>query len=48
LYYPFTRFYFGRSMTHRGVFPIPRSVKPPVYEAAAPVRADATATTRSH
>lgn len=27
LYYPFTRFYFGRSMGHRGVFPIPRSVK---------------------
>jgi nitrate reductase gamma subunit len=23
LYYPFTRFYFGRSMGHRGVFPIP-------------------------
>ena len=48
LYYPFTRFYFGRSMAHRGVFPIPRSVKPPVYEAAAPVQAEATATTRSH
>ena len=48
LYYPFTRFYFGRSMAHRGVFPIPRSVKPPAYEAAAPVQAEATATTRSH
>jgi nitrate reductase gamma subunit len=48
LYYPFTRFYFGRSMGHRGVFPIPRSVKPPVYEAAAPVQAEATATTASH
>jgi hypothetical protein len=48
LYYPFTRFYFGRSMTHRGVFPLPRSVKPPAYKAAAPVQAEATATTTSH
>jgi len=28
LYYPFTRYYFGRSMGRRGVFPIPRSVRP--------------------
>ena len=47
LYYPFARFYFGRSMGHRGVFPIPTSVKPPAYKAAAPVQAEATATTTS-
>ena len=47
LYYPFTRFYFGRTMGHRGVFPIVGSVKPPVYKAAAPVQAQATATTTS-
>ena len=47
LYYPFTRFYFGKSMSHRGVFPIPASVKPPAYKAAAPVQAEATATTTS-
>lgn len=28
LYYPFTRFYFGRTMSHRGVYPIKR-VPPP-------------------
>ncbi|NQT16964.1 MAG: hypothetical protein HQ582_29675 [Planctomycetes bacterium] len=27
LYYPFTRFYFGRSMGHRGVYPTPKSTK---------------------
>jgi nitrate reductase gamma subunit len=27
LYYPFTRFYFGRTMGHRGVFPMRRSVE---------------------
>jgi nitrate reductase gamma subunit len=48
LYYPFTRFYFGRSMGHRGVFPIPKSVKPVLREAAAPVQAEATATTTSN
>jgi hypothetical protein len=48
LYYPFTRFYFGKSMAHRGVFPIPRSVKPPAYEVARPVQAEATATSKSH
>ncbi len=47
LYYPFTRFYFGRTMGHRGVFPIVASVKPPAYKAAAPVQAQATATTTS-
>jgi nitrate reductase gamma subunit len=44
LYYPFTRFYFGRSMGHRGVFPIPASVKPPEYSRAEPARAEASAT----
>jgi nitrate reductase gamma subunit len=28
LYYPFTRFYLGRTLTHRGVFPIRRGVQP--------------------
>jgi nitrate reductase gamma subunit len=28
LYYPFTRFYFGRTMGHRGVYPMKRSVAP--------------------
>jgi len=28
LYYPFTRFYFGRTMGHRGVYPIKRSPQP--------------------
>lgn len=28
LYYPFTRYYFGKSMGHRGVYPFKRSVKP--------------------
>jgi nitrate reductase gamma subunit len=26
LYYPFTRFYFGRTMGHRGVYPMKRSI----------------------
>jgi hypothetical protein len=34
-------------MGHRGVFPIPASVKPPAYKATAPVQAEATATTTS-
>ena len=28
LYYPFTRFYLGRTLTHRGVFPIRRGAEP--------------------
>ena len=28
LYYPFTRFYLGRTMTHRGVYPIRRGPEP--------------------
>jgi nitrate reductase gamma subunit len=28
LYYPFTRFYFGRTMGHRGVYPIKRVTQP--------------------
>jgi nitrate reductase gamma subunit len=28
LYYPFTRFYFGRTMGHRGVYPIKRVPQP--------------------
>ncbi len=28
LYYPFTRFYFGRTMGHRGVYPMKRSAVP--------------------
>jgi nitrate reductase gamma subunit len=28
LYYPFTRFYFGRTMGHRGVYPIKRNAQP--------------------
>ena len=28
LYYPFMRFYLGRSLGHRGVYPIRRSVMP--------------------
>jgi hypothetical protein len=28
LYYPFTRFYFGRTMGHRGVYPIKRTPQP--------------------
>jgi nitrate reductase gamma subunit len=28
LYYPFTRFYFGRTMGHRGVYPMKRSAAP--------------------
>ncbi len=28
LYYPFTRFYFGRTMGHRGVYPIKRVATP--------------------
>ncbi|MEW6333333.1 MAG: hypothetical protein AB1558_03630 [Thermodesulfobacteriota bacterium] len=28
LYYPFTRFYFGRTMGHRGVYPIKRISQP--------------------
>ncbi|MBI4702302.1 MAG: hypothetical protein HY744_14350 [Deltaproteobacteria bacterium] len=27
LYYPFTRFWFGRTMAHRGVYPMTRGVK---------------------
>jgi len=41
LYYPFTRYYFGKSMGHRGVFPLPRGAKPervdPVEPAGATV-----------
>jgi nitrate reductase gamma subunit len=48
LYYPFTRFYFGRSMGHRGVFPIPASVKPPAQQAAAPLRAEARTANAPH
>lgn len=43
LYYPFTRFYFGQSMGHRGVFPMPASVRPANNNATAPVGAQATA-----
>jgi len=28
LYYPFTRYYFGRTMGHRGVFPLRRAPQP--------------------
>ncbi|NQS99385.1 MAG: hypothetical protein HQ591_13125 [candidate division Zixibacteria bacterium] len=28
LYYPFTRYYFGKTMGYRGVYPMRRSVKP--------------------
>ncbi len=28
LYYPFTRYYFGRTMGHRGVYPIKRAAEP--------------------
>jgi nitrate reductase gamma subunit len=28
LYYPFTRFYFGRTMGHRGVYPLKHSPQP--------------------
>jgi nitrate reductase gamma subunit len=28
LYYPFTRFYFGRTMGHRGVYPLKREPQP--------------------
>jgi nitrate reductase gamma subunit len=28
LYYPFTRYYFGRTMGHRGVYPIKRQPEP--------------------
>jgi len=28
LYYPFTRFYFGRTMGHRGVYPVKRVTQP--------------------
>jgi len=28
LYYPFTRFYLGRTMAHRGVFPLQRGPRP--------------------
>ncbi len=28
LYYPFTRYYLGKSLGHRGVYPVVRSVKP--------------------
>jgi len=28
LYYPFTRYYFGKSMGHRGVYPIKRAPQP--------------------
>ena len=28
LYYPFTRFYFGRTMGHRGVYPVKRTPDP--------------------
>ena len=28
LYYPITRYYLGRSLGYRGVFPIQKSVKP--------------------
>ncbi len=28
LYYPFTRFYLGRTLTHRGVYPIRRGPRP--------------------
>ena len=28
LYYPFTRYYFGKSMAHRGVYPIVSDPKP--------------------
>jgi nitrate reductase gamma subunit len=34
LYYPFTRYYFGRTMSHRGVFPL-RRVRTPGTPAAA-------------
>jgi hypothetical protein len=42
LYYPFTRFYLGRSMGHRGVFPLARSVKPARARARIPVGAPVT------
>jgi nitrate reductase gamma subunit len=33
LYYPFTRFYLGRTMAHRGVFPIQRGPRPQALKA---------------
>ena len=35
LYYPFTRYYFGRTMSHRGVFPLRRARQPAATPAAA-------------
>lgn len=32
LYYPFTRFYLGRTLAHRGVFPIRRGQQPQVAQ----------------
>ncbi|MBI5488277.1 MAG: hypothetical protein HY905_13170 [Deltaproteobacteria bacterium] len=39
LYYPFTRYYFGKSMGHRGVFPLPRGGKPERVEPVEPAGA---------
>jgi len=33
LYYPFTRYWFGKSMGYRGTYPIVRKPKPPAYPA---------------
>jgi len=33
LYYPFTRYWFGKSMGYRGTYPIVRAPKPPPYPA---------------
>jgi hypothetical protein len=41
LYYPFTRYYLGRTLTHRGVYPIRRGLAPESAGGARDLAADA-------
>jgi nitrate reductase gamma subunit len=45
LYYPFTRFWFGRSMGHRGTYPIKRGPRPKRQAEARTVAKKVTAST---
>jgi nitrate reductase gamma subunit len=45
LYYPFTRYYLGKSLGYRGSFPVKRSVKPNLSPECQPHEKKATAST---
>jgi hypothetical protein len=47
LYYPFTRYYFGKTMGHRGVYPMRRSSMPEGVAGRAPVLQAAASSTVS-